>query len=580
MGSTRPVVVGTHGVVAAQHYLAADAGLRMVSAGGNAVDAAVAAVFAEGVVNPHMCTIGGECPIIVYIHKLQRVLVVNGNTVAPRRASIEAFRERGYDSIPGEGILAAGVPVAFDSVALALQNWGTMTLKDVLRPARDLARDGFPVHEGLAGPTEVEDSIFPNREKFLRDWPSTAKIYLPGNEIPVVGSRLRNTDLAQVFDHLMDVEASASHLGREAAIDRARDAFYRGDIAKKIGTFAHEREGFLDSEDLRTYRARVEAPLHYDFGPYRVFKCPPWSQGLVFLQQLALLKEFDPVALGHNSAQYIHTLVEVAKLVFADREKFYGDPAFVRFPWECLLGDGYVRGRAGLIESTASPHLRPGDPELGRALLERDEKTPCPAPGRGTIHVATVDAEKNMVSATASGAWISGSPVVEGLGFPLGTRLQMFSLNPSLPNSLRPGKQPRTTLSPGMALSNGNLYLAFGTMGGDRQDQWALQFFLNVAAFKMGLQDAIEAPRFSTTHFPSSFFPHTASPSTIRIEGRIGYDVRRDLQRRGHRIELRPDWIEGFITSTAVDMGSGTIMGGADPRGEIAGVFPSYAMGY
>jgi gamma-glutamyltranspeptidase/glutathione hydrolase len=299
------------------------------------------------------------------------------------------------------------------------------------------------------------------------------------------------------------------------------------------------------------------------------------------LQQLRLLEGYDLTALGHNSADYIHLLTEAGKLAFADREAFYGDPRYIDVPLAELLADTYTSARRALIDpARASLDLRPGDPRGKRALPDQ----PAPLIGRewqrGTVHVAVVDQQRNMVAATPSGAWIADSPVIEGLGFPLGTRMQMFYLDPAHPNALAPGKRPRTTLTPSMALRHGQPFMAFGTMGLDQQDQWTLQAFLNVVDFGMPLQEAIEAPKFSSRHFPSSTYPHVAEPGLLRLEGRVPYAVQRALQAKGHQIALQPDWIEGYVVGVQVDAQRGVVCGGADPRGELATLLPAYAIGW
>jgi gamma-glutamyltranspeptidase / glutathione hydrolase len=321
-------------------------------------------------------------------------------------------------------------------------------------------------------------------------------------------------------------------------------------------------------------------PLRRDFAGLTVLKCPPWSTGGVFLQTLALL---DPAALraaGHNSAEYLHMLLEALKLAFADRERYYGDPQHVAVPMAALLSDAYAARRRALIDpARASLALRPGDPAGPAALLDA-APLPAAAWGSGTVHVNAVDRARTMVSATASGAWIGGAPVVPGLGVPLTTRLQFFSLDPGHPNVLAPGKQPRTTLTPGLVLAGGRPRMALGTMGGDHQDQWSLQVFLNAAVFGMAVQDAIEAPRVSTRHAPNSFHPHDARPGHVAIEARVPYLVRRELQARGHQLELRPEWTEGYVVAIAVNEALGVLAGGADPRGAVGSVIPAYAIGW
>ena len=574
--------MGTHGMVATEHYLSALIGVELLRRGGNAVDAAVAATFAEGVLNPHMHTIGGEVPMLIYMADSGQVSAINGNTTAPQRATIESFTGRGMSLIPGEGLLAAGAPAAPGALITALERFGTMTLADVLQPALDLARDGFPMHPGLVGPSDyLAFSIWHCHETFQEHWPTSAQLYLPQGRLPEVGTIFRNPDLAQTFERLLEAERRAASQGRTVGLKAAREAFYTGDIAHQIATFVQRYGGLLDIDDLAAFETKVEMPVSVNYRGYEVFKCGPWSQGPVFLQQLRLLEGYDLQAMGHNTADYIHLVTEAAKLAFADREAYYGDPDFVHVPIQELLSEPYTSARRTLIDSKrASLALRPGDPVNGKPLWSGQGPLVGREWQRGTVHVAVVDRQRNLVAATPSGAWLSGSPVVEGLGFPLTTRIQVFYLDHQHPNALAPRKRPRTTLTPSLALRAGKPFMAFGTMGLDQQDQWTLQCFLNVVEFGMPLQEAIEAPKFSSKHFPSSIYPHVAEPGVLRVEGRVPYEVRRALQARGHHIVIQPDWIEGYVVGVQVDSNRGVVYGGADPRGELSTLLPAYAIGW
>jgi gamma-glutamyltranspeptidase/glutathione hydrolase len=578
----RPTIMGTHGMVATEHYLSALIGVDILKRGGNAVDAAVAAIFAEGVLNPHMHTIGGEVPMLIYMANSGQMSAINGNTSAPQRATIDWFTARGMSLIPGEGVLAAGVPAAPGALTTALERFGTLSLADVLQPALELARDGFPVHPGLVGPSDyLAFSIWHAADTFQEHWPTSAELYLPQGRLPEVGTIFRNVNLARTFERLMEAERRATSRGRTAGLKAAREAFYGGEIARQIAGFAQRHGGLLDADDLAAFTTKVETPVSARYRGYDVFKCGPWSQGPVFLQQLRLLDGYDLGAMGHNSADYIHLVTESAKLAFADREAYYGDPDVVQVPIEALLSEPYTSARRTLLNpQRASLELRPGDPVNAKALWSR----PGPLVGRewqrGTVHVAVVDGQRNMVAATPSGAWLSGSPVVEGLGFPLTTRIQVFYLDRQHPNALAPRKRPRTTLTPSLVLRDGKPFMAFGTMGLDQQDQWTLQCFLNVVEFGMPLQEAIEAPKFSSKHFPSSIYPHAAEPGVLRVEGRVPYEVRRTLQARGHQVVIQPDWIEGYVVGVLVDADRGVVYGGADPRGELATLLPAYAIGW
>ena len=578
--STRPTLMGTRWMVTANHYLAAMAGARMLLQGGNAVDAVVAAGLVEGVVDPHMGTLGGEVPLLIYLAREKKVVAINGNMAAPQAATIEEYRRRGLNMIPGGGLLAAGVPGALDAWVLALERYGTMSLVQVMEPALELADEGFPFHAGLVDLPGF--GIRASAGRFRSSWPTSAHIYLPEGRVPEVGEVLPNPDLAWTFRQLLAAEESVlSREGRSGALRRARDAFYRGGIARTIVEFSRKEGGLLTLEDMASFRARVEEAVSVNYRGYQVYKVGPWSQGPVFLQQLNLLEGYDLKALGHNTPEYIHLIIEAAKLAFADREAYYGDPDFTSVPIEQLLSKRYTKVRRELLQSDiASLELRPGNPEEYGLLREIPWMSPITSNSPGTVHIDAADAEGNMVSATPSGAWIAHSPVVKELGFPLGTRLQTFSLDSRHPNALHPGKRPRTTLSPSLVLKDGRPFMAFGTAGGDKQDQWTLQFFLNVVDFGMEVQEAIEAPRFSSDHFPGSFYPHAARPGTVALEGRIPDATRRALQEKGHLIHLVPDWSEGFVLAIRVNEERRTLSAGADPRGELAGLTPTYAVGW
>ncbi len=586
MSTLYPLIMGREAMISTEHYLSAAAGARVFDRGGNAIDAAVAAALVEGVVNPHMHTIGGEAPMLVRLGLNQRVVAINGNTMAPARATIAHYRALGLDLVPGEGLLAAGVPAAFGAFACALENFGTKSLAEVAGPALALCEDGFPMHPGLCGDDDSIDvpglglsSIRANAELYRTRWPSTARVYMPGGELPRSGDLIRNPALANLFRRLLEAEAGARKGGREAGLQAAVERFYRGDIAREIVAHSDAHGGLLALEDLAAFTTRIEEPAIRTYRGASVFKCGPWSQGPVFLQQLALLEGFDLGAMGHNSGAYLHTLIESAKLAFADREAYYADPEFVDVPLKELLSDRYAALRRALVDpERASMDLRPGDPramraELGAPITARSW-------GGGTTHVDAADRRGNLIAITPSGAWLRSSPVADALGFPLGTRLQTFYLDERHPNALAPRKRPRTTLTPSIGTTRDGRWIAFGTQGGDQQDQWTLQFFLNMAEFGMNLQQAIEAPRYSCMHAPSSFYPHDASPGLVRLENRIDERAREDLAARGHKVETRPPWCDGNVLAVALDGARGELAAGADPRGQIAPLMPAQAIGW
>ena len=575
--TTRPVILGTRGMVTSGHYLASRIGLHILEQGGNAVDAGVAMGFALAVLEPYIYGIGGEAPILIYLANERRVVCVSGQGPAPGKATIAWFRRRGIDSIPGDGLLAAAVPDAVSTWLVALSRFGTMRLSQVLGPSIDLAGRGFPMFERLQAALERSSG------QFLETWPTSARAYLPGGKVPRAGEIYVQADLAATLSKLVEAEYRERRRGRREALKAAHDVFYKGEVAERLVQFlrgsrlpdstGRRNGGLISREDLQGYAARVEEPVTVPYGGYDVFKCGPWSQGPVFLQQLRILEGYDVAAMGHNSPAYIHLLVEAAKLAFADRETYYGDPAFAEVPLDRLLSREYAETRRMRIdENHASMELRPGDapssaPRLKDAGLEIHKGD--------TTHLDAADRWGNMLSATPSGGWFRSSPVVDGLGFPLGTRLQMFSLAPGHPNSLRPGKRPRTTLTPSLATKDGRPFLAFGTPGADQQDQWSLQFFLNCVEFGMNLQAAADAPTFHTSHFPSSFHPHDARPGTMHVEGRIPEATVSALRKKGHIVEIDGEWSHGRILGIRVDADRGVLAGVATARLDTG-----YAMGW
>ena len=578
--TTRPVITGRQGVVAAGHYLAASAGMDILRRGGNAIDAAVAMGLCCDVLEPELVGIGGESPILIYHAATERVVAINGQGVAPRAATIEWFRDQAIDLIPGDGLLPATVPSQIDNWITALSRFGTLSLEAVLSPAIELAREGFALNHRL------RLTLLDSAERFAAEWPASKEIYLPGERVPDWGDRQRNLPWADTFEKLIEAERAAAGRGRVAALEAARDVFYKGFVAERIADFCREgsctdatgraHHGLLTYEDLADYQARVEDPITINYNGLDVYKCGPWTQGPVFLQQLRLLEGFDLQGAGHNTADYIHTWIECAKLAFADREFFYGDPDFVDVPLEHLLSKAYAEERRRLIDPRrASMALRPGGPgAVGprpMKLILGDERVY----NGDTTHVCAIDSAGNMMAATPSGGWIQSSPVIPGLGFPLGTRGQMFSLDPHHPNALQPGKRPRSTLTPSLVMKGNRPWMVYGTPGGDQQDQWTLQFFLNLVHFGMGIQEAIDAPTFHSLHFPSSFYPRAQFPGRVVVEDRIPEKVRIELERRGHEVVVAEPWSNGRVLGIRIDPDRGLIFGGASPRGETA-----YAIGW
>lgn len=567
----RPLYYGRHGLVAAGHYLAAAAGACAYELGGNAADAAAAAGFCLTVVLPQSNGIAGECPMLVYDPRQGRVTSISGQGTAPGLATLGWFRSQGIELIPGDGLLPATVPASFGAWITLLQQFGRLGLAETLGPAVELAEAGFPVYPGLSG------AIAASADRFRDWWPSSARQFLPNGRVPLAGEVLRQPAWAATFKQALDLEVRERSRGREAALEAARRWFYHGPVAEAIEAFAANtavqgvtgsHKGLIRAADLAGYETRLDSPVSYRYRGVDVYKCGSWTQGPVFLQQLAILQQFDLAALGHNSPEYIHTVVEAAKLAFADREAYYGDPVFGNVPLERLLSPEYAALRAGLIARTASGEVQPGD-------LAGRPATAGPAPDprvyRGdTTHVDAADESGLMVAATPSGGWFPSSPVIPSLGFPLGTRGQMFVLDPGHPNAIAPGKRPRATLTPSLAMREGQPWLAFGTPGGDQQDQWTLQFFLNVVDFGMDLQTAVEAPSFHTSHLRNSFYPRELLPRRVVIEERIDPATIAELQAREHDVRVSGPWAHGQVTAISRDNASGVLAGAASPRAQTA----------
>ena len=548
-------------MVASTHWLASAAGMAVLEQGGNAFDAAVAAGFTLQVVEPHLNGPGGDLPALLWrAGEEPRVLCAQGP--APRAATVARYRdELGLALVPGTGPLAAVVPGSFGGWLAMLRDYGTLPLGDVLRFAIGYADDGYPVVAPIAGAIR-------NVERLFRDeWPTSAAVYLP---VPEPGTLHRNPQLAATYRRILD----ESHGDVEAALD----CWYRGFVAEAfIGFQAQEwldssgkrHAGLLAEEDLRDWRPTYEQPLEVDYHGLTALKAGPWSQAPVFLQQLRLLEGFDLTAMGHASAEYVHTVTECAKLAFADREAWYGDPEFSDVPIDLLLSRAYAEERRALVGDESSAELRPGGPDPQLPMPVRDNIPVAPGvgePTRGdTVHLDVVDRFGNMVAATPSGGWLWGAPVIPELGFCLGTRAQMFWLEEGLPNSLEPGKRPRTTLSPTLVARDGEPYLALGTPGGDQQDQWTLHVLLAHAHFGMDLQAAIDAPNHHTEAFPSSFYPRETRVRHVAVEERAGAETVDGLRARGHDVEVSPPWSLGRVSAVGRER-DGRLKGAANPR--------------
>ncbi|NKB60504.1 MAG: gamma-glutamyltransferase family protein [Alphaproteobacteria bacterium] len=572
--TTRPELTGTFGMVASTHWSGTAAGMSILEKGGNAFDAAIATGLTLQVVEPSMAGPAGDAPIILCDGKTQKVSVICGQGVAPGNANVGAYRNLGLDIVPGAGLLPLVVPGAFDAFMLLLRDWGTMKVRDVLEPAIGHARNGYPIA------ARVVATIDALKDLFVEHWPSSAAVYCPSGNVPKPNQIFSNPVLADTFERILR-EAETVGSDREKQIEAARDAFYRGFVAESVDRFCRDNEfldtsgrrhnGFLSGDDLARWSASVEAPLSLEYGDYTVFKCGPWSQGPVFLQQLALLRGFDLDAMDPNGTEFVHHVAESTKLAFADREKFYGDPDFVDVPMDTLLSEDYNAVRRALIGKTASDAIRPGSipgyggpvvyglPD-GQRLSVLDDGTLVPAHDSApavsiatgdTVHLDVADEHGNMVSITPSGGWLRSSPTIPDLGFALSNRGQIFTLEEGTPGGIAPGKRPRTTLSPGFANKNGKPYMAFGTPGADRQDQWALQFFLRHVHHGQNLQEAVDAPTFNTSHFPGSFYPKRAELSSLTVEGRFADETVDELRDKGHDVTVGDDWSQGRTCAVA-----------------------------
>ncbi|GGM07415.1 gamma-glutamyltransferase family protein [Nakamurella endophytica] len=600
MATTRPELWGTFGMVASTHYLATAAGMAVLEAGGTAVDAAVAAGFALQVAEPHLNGPGGDLPLL-FARPDGPPTVLCGQGVAPAGATVDHYTGLGLQLVPGSGLLAAAVPGSTAAWLTLLRDHGTFELETVLQYAVHLAEGGVPVLPTIARAVQNVEQLFAD------DWTTSAELYLADGRAPRPGSVLRNPVLAGTYRKLL--AAARSGASREARVDAALQAWTQGFVAEAVDAFA--RREFLDSSgerhagvltgaDMASWRPTYEDPVTAPFGEWTVAKTRPWGQGPVLLQQLRML-DLLGVPEDVDGAEFVHRVVEVGKLAFADREAWYGDALPV--PIEALLSPAYAAERAALIGERADLSLRPGSPDgreprlasfpeaataagIGEPTVARTGDRPPPidagtgesadragrdgrSPG-DTCHVDVVDRWGNTVAAMPSGGWLQSSPVIPALGFPLGTRLQMCALQPGLPTTLTPGTRPRTTLSPSMALRDGRVELAFGSPGGDQQDQWQLNFVLRHLSGGRNLQEAIDSPSFHSTHFPSSFYPRDAHPGQVVLEDRFAPEVLAELERRGHRVQLSGGWTLGRMCAVARDRDSQVLRAGADPRGAQA----------
>ena len=595
----RPVVRGKRGVVAGGHPLSVEAGLRILEKGGNAVDAGVATILAASVIEFSHFSFGGEVPILIKL-KGREVAVVEGMGQAPMKATREFFinrvkltrndndatapdssRAQSGDTdmasmpgakpglIPSTGPLSATVPAVLDACVTALDQFGTKSLAEVMQPAIELA-DGFPIDE-------LRVQYIKTRAPIFSQWPDAKRVFLPGGEVPKVGDIFVQADLAKTLREIVRAErlaAKGTKNNRHAALMAARDYFYRGPLARRIGNYMQAHGGLITAEDFARFQAKVGEPVQTDYRGYQVYKAGFWTQGPALVETLNMLEGFDLKAMGHNSVPYIHTLTEALKLAMADRDRYYGDPNFVKVPMDQLLSKNYAALRRTLIDpGHASMAQQPGDPVNMKAVLAGATQTvgrvstvPAIERANDTTCVNVIDKDGNLFSATPSGAWLPA--VVAGdTGVLMGQRLQSALTDPNSPNVVAPGKRPRITLTPTLVLKGGEPFMVLSTPGGDNQDQALLQVMLNIIEFGMNPQEAVEAPRFDTQHFVSSFDDHEFLPGSLNIESRVNLKTIQQLSFRGHKVKVQSEW--GTLSSPTVilyDPRTGVASAGADPR--------------
>ncbi|MDA9914657.1 gamma-glutamyltransferase family protein [Alphaproteobacteria bacterium] len=589
--TTRPEITGNFGVVTSTHWIATAVGMSILEKGGNAFDAAVATGFTLQVVEPHLNGPGGEVPLILAPNKKEPI-VICGQGVAPQLATLKTFHDLNLNIVPGSGLLPAVVPGAFDAWMLLLLDYGTMSLREVMEPAIGIATKGYPLVPNIINTIKSVEELFRN------EWKSSAEIYLPGGNLPKSGDFFKNIKMAETYLKIIN-EAELKSGDKKEQIQHARKIWSQGFIAEEIENYCKNNEvmdtterkhkGLLTGNDLANWSATIEKPLSYDYKNFSVCKTGPWGQGPTFLQQLALLKHFDLDSLDELSPEFVHLVIESTKLAFADREAFYGDTNFNNVPMETLLSDEYNNDRKNLISENASMEVRPGKIEgfAGKVVVRPKGTTPEsfskfdigeptvarfdePNPNSlgetkgDTTHFDIIDKWGNMIAGTPSGGWLQSSPIIPNLGFCLSNRGQMFWLDENSSACIGPKRRPRTTLSPSLALKDGEPYMVFGTPGGDQQDQWSLHLFLRHVHFGLNLQEAIDAPGFSTAHFPNSFYPRETDIGHLALEGRFPKETIEALVKKGHKVSVDTDWSLGRMT--AASKNNEILKAAANPR--------------
>jgi len=563
--------MGLSHVVSSGNYYASLAGYQILEEGGNAIDAGVASGIAINVTQPHFTSFAGVAPILIYVAEKDEVVSISGLGRWPQAATLEYFQKT-YGEIP-LGMARCVVPSACDAWLTALENYGTMTFEQVVGPSVRLAEEGFPVSPRL--------SQAANAKGVLDRWPYDAQVFAPNGHPLKTAQPFVQKDLAGVFRQMIEVERGNASGGREAGIRAARDFFYKGDIAERMVSYCQEEGGLLTLEDFASFSVAVEKPERGTYGDYTVYTCGPWCQGPSLINVLNIMEGFDLQAMGLNSADYVHVLVEAMKLAFSDRHYFYGDPDFVDVPMKGLLSKEYAAERRGAIDmAKAWPEMPPkGNPWSYQGQAGRGEAAMAPLASPGpsepdTSYACVVDKWGNAFSATPSDSFGS-TPMVPGLGMIISSRGTQTWLEPDHPSRLEPRKRPRLTPNPSMAFKSGRLFMPFGTPGGDMQVQGMAQMFLNVVEFGLDPQQAVEEPRAASWSHPDSFWPHSYTPGRIQLEGRIPAEVGAEMEKRGHKVEWLSDW--GYratgLCGIMVNQELGTLIGSADPRAD------SYAVG-
>jgi gamma-glutamyltranspeptidase / glutathione hydrolase len=571
--SPRLTIMGTRHVVAAGHYLAAHAAFEILEAGGNAIDAGVAAGITIGVVQTDKVNFGGVAPMIIHTAKDKRVHCIDGLGVWPKRITPDYFQKNHGGMIP-PGVERCVVPAAPDAWLTALSNYGTMSFGEVASAAIRFASKGFPVYGLLS-------QFIANHRKDYERWPSSSNVFLPRGRVPQVGEVFVQSNLGRTLQFLADEERKVAHKkGRKAGLKAARDAFYKGDIAREVTKFIEKEGGLMRFEDFAEFSVKLEPTVKTRFEGIELHACGPWSQGPSLPMSLNILKGYDLRALGHNTADYIHLLTEALKLAFSDRHNYFGDPRFVKVPMAGLMSEKYAAWQRTRIRMDAACRGMPrgGDP---KTLTEIDNRSMSPPQGAGepgpgdTSYLCVIDKDGNAMSCTPSDG-SDQTPIVPGVGILCSGRGTQSWSDPSHPSSVAPGKRPRLTPNPALAFKSGKAYMPFGTPGGDVQTQAMLQVFLNVNVFGMSAQDAIEAPRFSTYSYPGSFEPHKYFPDRLYMESRIDKSVNDALAARGHDVHEWPDftWLAGAVCTIVNDHKNGVMHGGADLRR------PAYVLGW